>query len=250
MGCCKSTRQEELPSTKVSVAMTIERFANNAQTTLAAAINSGQTSFDVVNASVLPTLSGGDQFRIRIDNEEMIVTGVSGNTLTGVTRGAEGTTGALHNIGATVTHNLTAGSLANVISALSYEQAFLTGDVTLTSAGTFYDGPSISCVAGTWLVSGSVIVLNSSSGGNATAVAKLWDGTTAYKAGEQTHTVDNASITFSFAAVVVLGSTTTLKISVTHHTTSGTAGKILATPLNDNTGLTNKASSITAVRIA
>lgn len=100
--------------------MATERFANNAQTTLAApGINSGQTSFDVADASVLPTLSGADQFRIRIDNEEMIVTGVSGNTLTGVTRGAEGTANVLHNTGATVTHNLTAGALDNIIASIS-----------------------------------------------------------------------------------------------------------------------------------
>ena len=49
-------------------------------------------------------------FRIKIDGEILIVTGVAGNTFT-ITRGAEGTTAATHANGASVIHLLTKGGL-------------------------------------------------------------------------------------------------------------------------------------------
>lgn len=71
------------------------RYANNAASTLDGAITSGQTSFNVVDASDFPTLSGSEYFHATIDNQngtiEIIkVTGVSSNTLT-VTRAQDGT---------------------------------------------------------------------------------------------------------------------------------------------------------------
>ena len=68
----------------------IEKFANNAATTLSAAITATATSCTVTDASAFPA-SGN--FRVKIDNEILVVTGVSGSTFT-VTRGAEGTTAA------------------------------------------------------------------------------------------------------------------------------------------------------------
>jgi hypothetical protein len=90
-----------------------EKFSNNAQTTLTAAITSGAaTSLTVASATAFP--SSGN-FRILIDSEIMLVTGVSGTTWT-VTRAVEAVAGvtaaATHANGATVTHMLTAGALA------------------------------------------------------------------------------------------------------------------------------------------
>jgi len=88
--------------------MAIERFANNAATTLSAAITSTTvTSLTVTDASAFPA-SGN--FRIKIEDELLIVTGVAGTTFT-VTRGAEGTTAATHASGTDVIHLLTKGSL-------------------------------------------------------------------------------------------------------------------------------------------
>jgi hypothetical protein len=84
----------------------VEYFANNAQTTLNANITSGQTTLAVTSASGFPAQGN---FRILIDSELMIVTGVSGTTFT-VTRGAEGTTAASHISTALVTQILTAGA--------------------------------------------------------------------------------------------------------------------------------------------
>src|SRR3989440_3385768 len=67
-------------------------------TSLNSDIDDSQTSFDVVDASGIPNCVG---FPIRIDDEQMLVTCYSGNTLT-VTRGFNGTTAAAHSTGASV----------------------------------------------------------------------------------------------------------------------------------------------------
>lgn len=124
--------------------------------------------------------------------------------------------------------------------ALTVSENFITGDVTLTSANTFYDGPSLSLAAGTYLLSGGVVIYN---GGSCYVAAKLWDGTTTYDspgdqagAGEQTQ--------LAVAGKVVLAGTTTIKISAA---ANATGSAMLASVLN---GVTNKASHLVAVRIA
>ena len=96
--------------------MSQEQFSNNAQTTLSGnggSISSGATSFKVASATAFP--SGSGQCRVLIDSEIIIVqTPASSNTFTVLVRGAEGTTAAAHNDGATVTQVLTAGALANL----------------------------------------------------------------------------------------------------------------------------------------
>lgn len=88
-----------------------ERIVNNAATTLNGGITSGATSITVTDGSVFPT--EGD-FRIIIDNELLLVTARSTNTLT-VTRGIEGTAGASHSNGADVTAVLTAGGIDQLV---------------------------------------------------------------------------------------------------------------------------------------
>jgi hypothetical protein len=91
-----------------------ERFANNAATTLDTTIDADDTSVIVDDASLFPTAGN---FRIRIDDEIMLVTAVAGATFT-VTRAQESTSGASHTSGATVRHVLTAAALSVAIGAL------------------------------------------------------------------------------------------------------------------------------------
>ena len=70
----------------------------SAYSTLAAAVNSTVTSLTLTAAASFPN-SGG---LIKIDSEEIFYTGVSGNVLTGVERGYNGTTAASHLISAPV----------------------------------------------------------------------------------------------------------------------------------------------------
>lgn len=67
-------------------------------TTLAVAMNATQNTISLTSATNFPATGGV----IRIDNETMSYSGVSGTTLTGVTRGISGTTAATHAIAAPV----------------------------------------------------------------------------------------------------------------------------------------------------
>jgi hypothetical protein len=90
--------------------MALERFANwTAATTLNGAITNVATSLVVTSATGWPTLP---QFRLRIDDELIVVGGVSGTTFSSLTRGAEGTAAAAHANGASVRPVLTAAGLA------------------------------------------------------------------------------------------------------------------------------------------
>lgn len=88
----------------------MENFANNYQTTLNGAITNSATTLIVTSATGIPSIN----FRILIDNEYLLVTGISGTTLT-VTRGVEGSSAAAHSNSATITHIVTALSLVQAI---------------------------------------------------------------------------------------------------------------------------------------
>lgn len=87
-----------------------EQFANFASTTLATSVVAGTTSLVVSSTSLFPSTGN---FRVLIDNEIFLVTGVSGTTWT-VTPGAEGTTQAGHTSGAQIAHILTAAAIKNI----------------------------------------------------------------------------------------------------------------------------------------
>jgi hypothetical protein len=132
-------------------------------------------------------------------------------------------------------------------SSLTYDDVFLTGDVTLTNANTYYDIFSLSLGAGTWLISASMIY--NYTGGTSQAEAKLWDGSTAYAAVQTVKAItgDNPTQFTIPPVVVVLGSTTTVKVSAA---SQGAGALILTTPSANNTGLTNLGGYMTAVQIA
>jgi len=86
----------------------MELFSNFGATKINGAINNTVTSILVNDASVYPSTGN---FRIVSDDEIMLVTAVSGNTLT-VLRGQEGTTAIAHADASDIIHVLTKGSLA------------------------------------------------------------------------------------------------------------------------------------------
>ena len=71
-------------------------------TTLNGAINSSTTTIVLTDASLFP--DSGTSY-VQIGTEEISYTGISGNTLTGVTRGVRNTTAASHSDGDTVTNS-------------------------------------------------------------------------------------------------------------------------------------------------
>jgi hypothetical protein len=88
-----------------------EYLANDISTTLNGAINNSVTSITVVSGTGFPT----PNFRIRIDDELMLVTSVGGGTNWTVTRGIEGSTAASHSNAAPVPHVITMNGLAQWI---------------------------------------------------------------------------------------------------------------------------------------
>lgn len=127
--------------------------------------------------------------------------------------------------------------------AITNSMSHITSDVTMTSANTFYDGPSVSCVAGTWFLASS-ITLNPAQADQFTA--KLWDGTTSFDATQVYTPTANAPLCIRLVAIVSPAVTTTYKISVAAQSTANT---IKATPPSNSTGLTNLASGVVAIRI-
>jgi hypothetical protein len=93
--------------------MSTEKFANNAQTTLASDLSSSSTTLMVVDPSTFPLTP---QFRIRIDDELLLVTNVSSGTWM-VERGKEGTSAVSHAAGATVVQLLTAGVMTDLVNS-------------------------------------------------------------------------------------------------------------------------------------
>ena len=76
--------------------------SGEAQTSLNGGINSSTTTIVLTDASLFPT--SGTSF-VQIGSEEISYTGLSGNTLTGVTRGVRNTTAASHSNADTVTNS-------------------------------------------------------------------------------------------------------------------------------------------------
>lgn len=112
-----------------------ENFANLYQTTIndSGGISDTDTSVTVTTATGAPPAN----FRLKCEDELMLVTAVVGSTFT-ITRGIEGTTATSHADGATVTHVLTAASVQEVGKHASARYIRTAGNYT-TTAATFGD---------------------------------------------------------------------------------------------------------------
>ena len=100
-----------------------------ALSTLNGGISNSATTATLVSAT---GFGSAGNFRVLIDSELMLVGGVTGNVLTGLTRGIEGTSAVAHNSGATVAAVATAGSLAAYLLQLPNLQ-FNGGRLTVSS---------------------------------------------------------------------------------------------------------------------
>jgi hypothetical protein len=88
-----------------------EQLTNFGRTTLNGNINDSTTSVVVTDGSVFPATGN---FRLNVEDELMLCTSRSTNTLT-VTRGIEGTSAAAHSTGVYVTQVATAGAVQQLI---------------------------------------------------------------------------------------------------------------------------------------
>lgn len=115
--------------------------------------------------------------------------------------------------------------------------ATLSGDVSISQANVFFDGPSlVSLPVGTYKFSYAATML-SAGGGETTCFACLYDGTTRYASSEQTMGAGACTLTGEWT--LVLSVATTVKVQVE---ADGGAGWTLKR-FNTGTGLTAVAAS-------
>jgi hypothetical protein len=94
---------EQLPGFGWGLGQWSGTVSGEATTTLVSGINASQTTgIELTDASQFPT-SGTNH--VQIGTEEISYTGISSNTLSGVTRGVRNTTAATHNAGVTITNS-------------------------------------------------------------------------------------------------------------------------------------------------
>ena len=129
--------------------------------------------------------------------------------------------------------------------SLTNTSAFLATDVAMAAANTWYDGPTVSLAAGTWLVMASATL-----GRTATTAGhyniRISTGTTHYASVQQYHaSVANNWAALSCNAIVTLASTTTIKLQAAGSITNDV---LKAATANNSSGA--NASGLIAVRIA
>jgi hypothetical protein len=131
----------------------------------------------------------------------------------------------------------------------SVQASVTSSNVTMTTAGTYYDGPTTgSQAAGTWLIQGTVSLQTSATPTAAiNFTCKLWDGTTVFSSTgdyiELTTVGATKDISLSLSAVATEAGAATFKISCT----SDTASQLIL--YQTAYGSVANASSISAVRI-
>lgn len=127
-------------------------------------------------------------------------------------------------------------------SGLTSQSADLATTVTMTAANTYYDGPTITLAAGTWLIVAQVTIEDpAGTGGRNTS--KLWDGTTVSSSLESSAPA-GASTAMTLSGIVAPTGSTTYKVSVA---SSQNLHTIRATAPTNSAG--TNASHISAVKI-
>lgn len=128
---------------------------------------------------------------------------------------------------------------------LTVSENFITSDVSVSSADTFFDGPSLSLAAGTYVLWGNLLVKSTVAGH---WEVKLWDGASAvYHTAENYALTNGATYNIPVFGTAVLGGTTTIKISGARNAGSGTHTILDAAQVN---GTADKGTHLVALRIA
>ena len=130
---------------------------------------------------------------------------------------------------------------------MSFSSAALSADVQLPVTGTWYDGPSITLGAGTWLVSAIAQFQRTATTANHW-LARISTGTVHYASGQSYQaSVSGQTEGIALTALITLTGPTTIKLQAT--TSAGATACLLkaATPAS---GSGNNATQISAVRVS
>jgi hypothetical protein len=118
----------------------------------------------------------------------------------------------------------------------------------MTTGGVYYDGPSRSFAAGTWVILYKLLFGNGGSAKNEFTV-RLWDGTTIYDESMNDNTATSAGgyvTEVSGMAVVILTTTTTLKLSAT----ADHSGCVMEQDATFSSSSTHTASRMVGMKVA
>lgn len=211
----------------------------------------------LAGTEVLPIVQSGVTAKVAVSNltagrsvsaTAVAITGSTSGTATIVTPAVAGTptitlpivTGTLATLAGTET--LTNKTLAVTGNTFNFTPitASLGADVALNNTANYFDGPSIAQgTAGTWFVSGTVTMSDTTSAAN--YLVKLWDGTTVISSA-QTQTANSVPAVIALSGYIT-SPAGNLRITCKDSTTA--FGKILF-----NQSGNSKDSTITAIRIA
>ena len=136
---------------------------------------------------------------------------------------------------------LTGASSDGVGSVLATASNVLGADVNLNNTSNYFDGPSMAQgTVGTWFVSGTVTVVDTS-GSNATVRCKLWDGTTVIASGDVIFIPGLESTSLTLSGIIT---NPAANIRISCRDITSTSGSIKANATGNA-----KDSTITGVRI-
>ncbi len=151
--------------------MPIEQYANDYVTTLNGGITDTQTTLTLTSATGAPVAP----FRLRIENELMLVGARSGTACSVITRGVEGSANVAHLTGVTVEQDLTRAGMFNARGVYDVRAYGATGDGSTNDAAAIqaaidalpaYSGGfgrgTVYFPAGKYNVGGTAINLNTS----------------------------------------------------------------------------------------
>jgi hypothetical protein len=135
-------------------------------------------------------------------------------------------------------------------TSVTASSSSLTADVTMTTAGTWYNGPSVTLQSGTYLIIGQATVASPTNTAHRFTSRISNESTTYYVEAQQSTAAAGGSVrataTATMVTTVTLGAQTNLRIEAT--STQNTC--LLKAEATDNSSLADRATSIIAVKIA
>ncbi len=133
------------------------------------------------------------------------------------------------------------------VASLSYAMAALSADVQLTTSNTFFDGPSVTLAAGTWLLSAQAQYQKTTTTASQVTV-RLHDGVNTIADQNKYHaSLNGITLGFHLSDIVVLAAPATITLQMA--TTVGNAASLMKAQAPNN-GSGANATIINAVRLA
>ena len=130
--------------------------------------------------------------------------------------------------------------------SITHAEASLSADVQMTSNNTWYNGPSFSLAAGTWLVTAHLTQVRAATTAE-TIYGRITDGTNRYASQQGYHaSASGAGVPLTMTAIITLTGTATITAQMA--TSAGNANSLIKAAMTAN-GAGNNASQITAIRL-